>query len=370
MVTMAGDATESALDVGGNRRVSVLQEGPQRGRPFLLAHGAGSNARSPLVSGLSGLLAASGFRVVRFNFPYSEEGRRFPDRAPVLMATWRAVVDLVGEPGAVLAGASMGGRYATMLLAEPDAPPAAACVLFGYPLHPPGRPDRARVLHLPRVRVPMLFLSGTRDPFVTPDLMSAVMALLPQAVFLAVEGADHSFKVRGRPADGIRMELAVTTSQFVEAAVREQPMETHSGIVSFAIPHVDVEGALAWVDWSVNCLTAMMVQVTEGRRSLNVLPNEQVRVQSWTFINRLEQAARNAAASGARSFTFVHDVDPDNTRTVLRTQGMFHHFLKDLMAAGELAVAEITPAGRETANYVWMFLGSALGLDPSEIPAH
>ena len=95
----------------------------------------------------------------------------------------------------------MGGRIASMAAAE--GMPAAGLVFLGYPLHPPGRPDRIRDAHLDAVAVPMLFLQGTRDTFAQPDLLAAVIARLePRAELLSVEGGDHSFRVAGGPRDG------------------------------------------------------------------------------------------------------------------------------------------------------------------------
>ena len=137
--------------------------------------------------------------VVRMDFPYRKEGRRAPDRAPVLV---RAVVEEaerfaaslgVGTDGLVLGGRSMGGRMCSMAVAE--GLPAAGLVLLAYALHPPGRPERLRVEHLPEVRVPCLFVSGTKDPFGTPDELSAATALVGGPVTVhRVEGAGHDLR--------------------------------------------------------------------------------------------------------------------------------------------------------------------------------
>jgi len=215
---LAGDVTEGSVLVPDRGPVTVLEQGPRRGRRLLLAHGAGGTARSPFLSQVSDGLASAGFRVVRFNFPYSEAGRRSPDRAALLLATWRAVVDSHGgDGGAVLAGKSMGGRYATLLLAEPDPPAAVGVVLFGYPLHPPGRIEQLRTEHLPRVQVPMLFLSGTRDPLARLDLLEPAIGDLPRATLHLVDGGDHDFRVKARPSKDVMKELVDATVAFATA---------------------------------------------------------------------------------------------------------------------------------------------------------
>jgi predicted alpha/beta-hydrolase family hydrolase len=151
--------------------------------------------------------------VERFDFPYRREGRRAPDRANKLIASLRADVDALCErlgtspEHVVLGGRSMGGRMCSMAVAgatgatakgaptHEDPLPAAGLVLLGYPLHPPGRPDRLRTEHLPDVEVPTLFVSGDRDPFGTPEELAAARALVAGPVTeLTVEGARHELK--------------------------------------------------------------------------------------------------------------------------------------------------------------------------------
>lgn len=151
-------------------------------------------------------LASRGLRVVTFDFPYISARRKVPDRAPVLLAAWRAVVDHAADRwddvSLAIGGKSMGGRMATMLAAEPDAPPAiAACIALGYPLHPPGRPDQLRVLHLGAIRVPLLVVQGERDPFGSPDDVAREFeAAGAHPRVIAVAGGGHGFEVRARDA--------------------------------------------------------------------------------------------------------------------------------------------------------------------------
>jgi uncharacterized protein len=144
-------------------------------------------------------LAAAGHAVCRFNFPYMEAGRKSPDRTDVLEDAFQAVTEEVRRrhPRArlVIGGKSLGGRIASHLAARGDA--VDGLVFLGYPLHPPGRPDRARVAHLSDIRVPMLFVEGTRDPFCPLDTLKKVVAgLTVPAKIAVIDDGDHSLKVR------------------------------------------------------------------------------------------------------------------------------------------------------------------------------
>jgi hypothetical protein len=169
---------------------------------LLLFPGAGTGSDHPSLVAIERAVSGAqgpGVPVARADFPYRREGRRAPDRPPRLIASVRdeaaAVVAERGiDPGALaLGGRSMGGRMCSMAVAE--GLPAAALVLVAYPLHPPGRPDRLRVEHLPAIDVPCLFVSGTRDPFGTPDELTAHTAAIAGPVTHEwVEGARHELK--------------------------------------------------------------------------------------------------------------------------------------------------------------------------------
>jgi uncharacterized protein len=167
----------------------------------ILGHGAGGNRRSPFLVRCADAVARSGRTAVLFNFPYTESRRRIPDPPAVLEATVAAVADRVrglpGIEGIVLGGKSMGGRIASQAVAQGTR--ADALAFLGYPLHPPGKPERLRDQHLPRIAVPMLFLQGTRDAFARWDLIEAVaLRLGPLARLERLEDADHSFGVPKR----------------------------------------------------------------------------------------------------------------------------------------------------------------------------
>ena len=209
---MAGMAvTEQPLTIhlrdrsGRTRRLGAASAMPRGAVAALaVAPGAGAPIDHPFLAGFARAMNEAGVATLRFNFAYLEEGRRSPDPPEVLMAAWRVAFEAARErfPGLpVLAGGkSLGGRIASMCVAE--GLPAAGLVFLGYPLHPPGRPERLRDGHLYRIRVPMLFLQGTRDPFARPDLLARVLARLGErATHVPVEGGDHSFRVRGSGAD-------------------------------------------------------------------------------------------------------------------------------------------------------------------------
>lgn len=151
--------------------------------PLLLFPGAGSSADHPSLVAIEAAVAPR--PVVRADFPYRTAGRRAPDRAPVLLQCVRdeAAPLLARGEGLVLGGRSMGGRMCSMAVGdEADPLPATALVLISYPLHPPGKPDRLRVEHFPRLTVPCLFVSGTKDTFGTPDELQEWTATIPGPV--------------------------------------------------------------------------------------------------------------------------------------------------------------------------------------------
>jgi hypothetical protein len=166
----------------------------------LLFPGAGSQASHPSLVAIERSLAPT--PCVRADFPYRKAGRRAPDRPPVLMAAVRSELDGIAAAhggSVVMGGRSMGGRMCSMVAAGADgsAPPAsiAGLVLICYPLHPPGKPDRLRVEHLPSITVPCLFVSGTKDPFGTPDELERWTATIRGAVeHVWIDGARHDLK--------------------------------------------------------------------------------------------------------------------------------------------------------------------------------
>jgi predicted alpha/beta-hydrolase family hydrolase len=159
---------------------------------LLLAHGAGTNQDHPRLVELRDGLAGAGLTVLTFNYLYTEGDRKRPDSQPLLLSVHRAARDrLVAEVGGpvVLAGRSMGGRMGTYLAAAGE--PALGLVLYAYPLHPPGKPEKLRADHLPAITAPMLFFQGTRDPLSRMELFDRHVRPLPNATVELLE-ADHS----------------------------------------------------------------------------------------------------------------------------------------------------------------------------------
>jgi len=170
----------------------------------VLAHGAGSDMAHPSIVDVCAGIRAAGHPSVRFNFPYREAGRRAPDRQPVLLDCWRAVLravradDRLAARPLVVGGRSLGGRMASLLLAEGET--ADGLLLLAFPLHAPKRPGTERAAHLTRVRVPMLFVQGTRDALATWDLLEPVVRALPRATLHPILEGDHGFRVPKRRA--------------------------------------------------------------------------------------------------------------------------------------------------------------------------
>jgi len=169
---------------------------------LILAHGAGAGQRSTFMIDFADALSELGLDVVTFNFPYIEQRRKIPDRAPVLEACYRDVIAAIrnelesARRLLCIGGKSMGGRIASQVAAADAALPVAGLVLLGYPLHPPGRPLERRDKHLPAIARPMLFVQGARDAFGTPDeLTPIVLALQPRPTLHVVPQGDHSFKL-------------------------------------------------------------------------------------------------------------------------------------------------------------------------------
>lgn len=199
--------------------VSATLDGTEGGPVLVLAHGAGGTMRTALLDGFAAGLAAAGVACLRFNFAYSEAGKRSPDREPGLRAVWAAAFERGGQTGGPVwaGGKSMGGRIASMMAADGELD-AAGLVFVGYPLHAPGKPDRIRDEHLDLVGVPMLFLQGTADPFARWDLLTGVVERLgDRATLHPLEGGDHSFRVRGQPRDdtGTGTALGEAVARFI-----------------------------------------------------------------------------------------------------------------------------------------------------------
>lgn len=178
---------------------SWLVDGPENSEHcFMFTHGAGAPMDSPFMNSIAKGLANEGFRVARFEFPYMQERRRSgsrrpPNPMPVLLQAWRDCIRELNNDGRwLIGGKSMGGRVASMVADELD---VKGLVCLGYPLHPPGRPEKLRASHLANLKTPTLMVQGERDPMGTRADFKTV-ELSPTISFAWLADGDHSFKPR------------------------------------------------------------------------------------------------------------------------------------------------------------------------------
>jgi predicted alpha/beta-hydrolase family hydrolase len=174
---------------------------PGRDPGIILAHGAGNDMENPFLVFLAEGLARAGVLALRFNFPYKDAGRTAPDKPEVLEASWESTFDYLNHQPLyrpafiVAAGKSMGGRIASQA-ATSGRLPVRGLVFYGYPLHPPGHPEKIRAAHLYSLSIPMFFFEGTRDPFCDLKLLEGVLEKIKSPWGLEIiDGGDHSFAV-------------------------------------------------------------------------------------------------------------------------------------------------------------------------------
>ena len=194
-------AVEWTVAVGTNETTAVYDPGAGTRAElplFVCAHGAGGSMSDRGMLATANAFRDHGIGVVRFNFLYKQRGSGRPDPMPLLMETTAAVVARVREELAperlVIGGRSMGGRAASMLAADGYA--ADGLLLLAYPLHPAGQPEKLRDAHLPRIRMPVLAFSGTRDALCSRELMETALRTVTAPWDMRwIDGADHSFHV-------------------------------------------------------------------------------------------------------------------------------------------------------------------------------
>ena len=212
----ATTATGVAIEVAGQHRVSGLLTMPMRARACcVLAHGAGAGMRHPFMASVATGLADRGIATLRYQFPYMERGSKRPDAPALAHATVRAAVAAAARlaPGLLLVagGKSFGGRMTSQAQALAPLAGVRGLAFLGFPLHPAGKPSTDRARHLFDVRIPMLFVQGTRDALAEHALLTPLVdGLGARATLKLLEGADHSFHVAGRgarPDDAFRGEM-------------------------------------------------------------------------------------------------------------------------------------------------------------------
>ena len=195
---------ELRVDINESQSVTALlysaSARERAGITLILGHGAGAGQSSPFRVSFATELASRGLDAVTFNFFYMEHRRGGPDKSDKLEACWRAVIETVRAHKKLkrnklaIGGKSMGGRIASQVAAA-GVGDLAGLVFLGYPLHPPGNPEKLRSQHLPLIKCPMLFIQGSRDTFGTEDELRPIAKKLPLATLHIIAGGDHSLKV-------------------------------------------------------------------------------------------------------------------------------------------------------------------------------
>jgi predicted alpha/beta-hydrolase family hydrolase len=196
-------------------------QGPKRGveHAVLLAHGAGADMHAKALTTVADALAQAKIASLRFNYPYKTAGKKAPDRPAVLMASTReAIAELMKRTKLpadrlVIGGRSMGGRYCSLVAGDEEEPVAVrGLLLLGYPLHAAGKPEKERSDHFPRLKMPVAFVSGTRDSLAGKDaLTKAARKVKGKTTFHWLDTADHGFrplKASGLTADEVLADVA------------------------------------------------------------------------------------------------------------------------------------------------------------------
>jgi len=194
-------ADQVTIEVDATHTVSGLLLVPEH--PFacyVLAHGAGAGMRHKFMTAVADGLSERGMATLRYQFPYMESGSKRPDRPPLAHATVRAAVAMAARlaPGLPLfaGGKSFGARMTSQAQAVDPLPNVLGLAFIGFPLHPAGKPSDDRAAHLFQVRIPMLFLQGTRDALAEPPVLMPVLKRLSSLATSHLIGhADHSFHV-------------------------------------------------------------------------------------------------------------------------------------------------------------------------------
>src|SRR6476660_3826222 len=195
---------ELKIEVGKSGTVSALLIRPESAHAcYVFAHGAGAGMRHASMEAIASGLAERGIATLRYQFPYMEKGSKRPDPPALAQATVRAAVAEAGKRCAglplIAGGKSFGGRMTSQAQAAAPLPGVHGLAFLGFPLHPAGKPSSDRAKHLADVKIPMLFLQGSRDSLAELKLLEPVVKSLGRSATLhRVEGADHSFHVPAR----------------------------------------------------------------------------------------------------------------------------------------------------------------------------
>lgn len=208
--------------------VSGLLQLPARARAcFVFAHGAGAGMQHPSMANVAAELAEREIATLRYQFPYMEKKSRRPDPPRVCHAAVRAAVAaatrLAPELPLIAGGRSFGGRMTSQAQAAAPLPGVRGLAFLAFPLHPPKQPSDARAEHLRSVRIPMLFLQGTRDELAVPELIEPVVRGLGElATIKLLANADHSFHVPARSGHNdaqVRSEMLDAFASWTESII-------------------------------------------------------------------------------------------------------------------------------------------------------
>jgi predicted alpha/beta-hydrolase family hydrolase len=223
-----GTAERLTVAIDETRRISALfQLPPAATTCFVLAHGAGAGMEHPSMAALAAELAARSIATLRFQFPYMELRSRRPDPPAICHATVRAAVAEAARLAPTLTliagGRSFGGRMTSQAQAIKPLPGVKGLAFIGFPLHPAGKPSAERGEHLREVKIPMLFLQGTRDELAKLELLQPLIERLGAlATLKLLQDADHSFHVparSGRKDPEVRAEMLDALATWIELAI-------------------------------------------------------------------------------------------------------------------------------------------------------
>ena len=229
-MTHPNDAAATPLRLtidAGSSVAALLQRPPAATACYVLAHGAGAGMTHAFMADVAEGLAARGIATLRYQFPFVEQGSRRPDTPAVAHAAVRAACGLArAETGLplVAGGKSFGGRMMSQAQALAPLADVAGLAFLGFPLHAPDKPSIERATHLADVRVPMLFIQGTRDKLAELSRLRGVVGDLgPRATLHVVEHADHGFEVlvrSGRKPAEVMAEVLDTLAGWIVATTR------------------------------------------------------------------------------------------------------------------------------------------------------
>ena len=203
--------------------ISYLSSSPSSAtHTLILAHGAGAGMEHSFMNHVANALAENNIRVIRFNFPYKERGRKMPGSPKEAILAYKVFIQNMlerfpSEP-MIVSGKSYGGRMASHVMTENPQLPISGIVYFGFPLHAPGKPSLSRADHLSEIDIPQLFLQGTNDALANIDLIEKVVKNQKKGELIKFEEADHSFKTPKAPSQStadVFLDLITNTVEWI-----------------------------------------------------------------------------------------------------------------------------------------------------------